>query len=186
MNATKTARIRERAMNTPKCLEDSRTGLVIPVVDFNRYEGKDACVAVYPYDAFEVRKIDPSDYRDLSFVGKIKSRIHGGDLSAAVQPWADLPPIGGSAMDTAGDLYFTNLKNDGVYGRDVSGKATRVISDSRLHSADAPYLAPDGRLWLLVAQLDRLPLFHQGQSRSHRPFLLVSIDPHVTQTRDKP
>lgn len=98
------------------------------------------------------------------------------DLSAAVKPWADLPPIGGSTMDIAGNLYFTNLKDNGVYRRDVSGKITKLISDSRLHWADAPCLAPDGRLWLPAAQLDRLPMFHQGHSRSHQPFLLVSID----------
>ncbi|WP_308469046.1 L-dopachrome tautomerase-related protein [Gluconobacter sp. Gdi] len=102
--------------------------------------------------------------------------VSSTDLSAAVKPWADLPPIGGSAMDTAGNLYFTNLKDNGVYRRDVSGKITKLISDSRLHWADAPCLALDGRLWLPVAQLDRLSMFHQGQFRSHQPFLLVSID----------
>ncbi|MBS1095995.1 hypothetical protein JK191_00060 [Gluconobacter sphaericus] len=105
------------------------------------------------------------------------------DLSAAVQPWADLPPIGGSAMDAAGNLYFTNLKDNGVYRRDVSGKITKLLSDPRLHWADAPCLAPDGRLWLPIAQLDRLPMFHQGQSRIIQPFLLVSIDPHAGQVK---
>ncbi|GLQ64263.1 yellow [Gluconobacter cerinus] len=112
--------------------------------------------------------------------------VSSADVSAAVQPWADLPPIGGSVMDAAGNLYFTNLKDSSVYRRDISGKITRLISDPRLHWADAPCLAPDGRLWLPIAQLDRLPLFHQGQSYIQQPFLLVSIDPHVTQTRDKP
>ncbi|WP_249211412.1 major royal jelly family protein [Gluconobacter cerinus] len=102
--------------------------------------------------------------------------VSSTDLSAAVKLWADLPPIGGSAMDAAGNLYFTNLKDNGVYRRDVSGKITKLISDSRLHWADAPCLAPNGRLWLPVAQLDRLPMFHHGKSRSHQPFLLVSID----------
>ncbi|MBS1018721.1 hypothetical protein JK205_07220 [Gluconobacter cerinus] len=109
--------------------------------------------------------------------------VSSTDLSAAVQPWADLPPIRGSAMDTAGNLYFTNLKDDGVYRRDVSGKIKRLISDPRLHWADAPCLALNGRLWLPVAQLDRLSMFHQGQFRSHQPFLLVSIDPHAGQIK---
>jgi 4Fe-4S ferredoxin len=65
-------------MSTIKRQEENRTGLVIPIVDFNRCEGKDACVAVCPYDVFEVRKIDPPDYQKLSFVGKIKNRVHGG------------------------------------------------------------------------------------------------------------
>ena len=109
--------------------------------------------------------------------------VSSTDLSAAVKPWVDLPPIGGSTMDIAGNLYFTNLKDNGVYRRDASGKITRLLSDPRLHWADAPCLAPDGRLWLPIAQLDRLPQFHQGQSRSHQPFLLVSIDPHAGQAQ---
>ncbi|MBS1038877.1 hypothetical protein JK206_14100 [Gluconobacter cerinus] len=111
--------------------------------------------------------------------------VSSTDLSAAVQPWADLPPIGGSAMDTAGNLYFTNLKDNGVYLRDVSGKITRLLSDLRLHWADAPCLAPDGRLWLPAAQLDRLPMFHQGHSDIQQPFLLVSIHPHAGQVKPR-
>ena len=97
-------------------------------------------------------------------------------LAAAVQPWADLPPIGGSAMDAEGTLYFTNLKENSLYRRDSSGQISKVMSDPRLHWADAPALAPDGRLWIPVAQLDRLPQFHQGHSLINQPFLLVSID----------
>jgi len=87
MSGIDTTGSRERAMSAHKCLEEGRTGLVVPVVDFNRCEGKDACVAVCPYEVFEVRKIDPSDYRKLSFVGKIKSRVHGGLV--AYTPHAD-------------------------------------------------------------------------------------------------
>ncbi|GBQ25682.1 4Fe-4S ferredoxin [Acetobacter estunensis NRIC 0472] len=87
MSGIETTGNRERAMSTPKCLEEGRTGLVVPIVDFNRCEGKDACVAVCPYNVFEVRKIDRSDYRELSFVGKIKSHVHGGMV--AYTPHAD-------------------------------------------------------------------------------------------------
>ncbi|MFT8523350.1 L-dopachrome tautomerase-related protein [Gluconobacter oxydans] len=97
-------------------------------------------------------------------------------LAAAVQPWADLPPIGGSAMGADGTLYFTALKDNSLYRRDASGQISKVISDPRLHWADAPALASDGRLWIPVAQLDRLPQFHQGHSLIRPPFLLVSVD----------
>lgn len=109
--------------------------------------------------------------------------VSSDKLSAAVQPWADLPPMGGSAMDGIGNLYFTDLKNSGIYWRHVSGKITRLVSDPRLHWADAPCIAPDGRLWLPVAQLDRLSRFHQGHSRIHPPFLLISINLPAVQAR---
>lgn len=101
-------------------------------------------------------------------------------LAAAVQPWADLPPIGGSVMDADGTLYFTNLKENSLYRRDSSGQISKVVSDPRLHWADAAALASDGRLWIPIAQLDRLPQFHQGHSLINQPFLLVSIDLPIT------
>ncbi|WP_213879008.1 ferredoxin family protein [Pseudomonas sp. dw_358] len=66
-------------MNTHKCLDTNRpSGRVIPVVDFSRCEGKDACVIVCPYDVFKVQPIEPSDYKQLSFLAKIKNRVHRG------------------------------------------------------------------------------------------------------------
>src|SRR5688572_27269999 len=47
-----------------------------PEVDRNRCEGKAECVAVCPYDVFEVRRIDDADFDRLSFFGRLKSRAH--------------------------------------------------------------------------------------------------------------
>ena len=75
-------------MNENKCLDKSRpSGVVIPIVDFNRCEGKDACVKVCPHGVFDVRKIDRSDYKNLSFIAKFKNRVHGGKV--AYTPNAD-------------------------------------------------------------------------------------------------
>ena len=53
-------------------------GSYVPRVNRNRCEGKSDCVAVCPYDVFEVRHIDPEDARTLSWVGRMKSFAHGG------------------------------------------------------------------------------------------------------------
>ena len=74
-------------MSENKCLDNTRAGVVKPVVDFNRCEGKADCVVVCPYDVFEIRKIEQADYRNLSLVGKFKSRVHGGMV--AYTPNAD-------------------------------------------------------------------------------------------------
>ena len=74
-------------MEENKCLTRNRAGAVVPVVDFNRCEGKDACVTVCPYNVFEVRKIEKEDFRGLSFIGKVKNRVHGGMV--AYTPNAD-------------------------------------------------------------------------------------------------
>ena len=52
-------------------------GVYVPVVNRNKCEGKRDCVAACPYDVFEVRTIDKGDFAALSFLGKLKSRVHG-------------------------------------------------------------------------------------------------------------
>jgi NAD-dependent dihydropyrimidine dehydrogenase PreA subunit len=52
-------------------------GRYFPVIDRNRCEGKGACVKVCPHQVFEVRTIDGEDHDMLSFVGRIRSALHG-------------------------------------------------------------------------------------------------------------
>lgn len=48
-----------------------------PVIDRNRCEGKQACVAVCPQSVFEVRKIEAEDFESLSLLGRVRSVVHG-------------------------------------------------------------------------------------------------------------
>ena len=52
-------------------------GSYAPSIDRNRCEGKADCVAVCPYNVFEVGTITPEDFVRLGFFGKLKSRAHG-------------------------------------------------------------------------------------------------------------
>ena len=63
-------------------------GIVVPVVNFNRCEAKGPCVATCPVDVFELRPIDSEDYVKLSFLGRLKNRVHGGRV--AYTPRADV------------------------------------------------------------------------------------------------
>ena len=62
-------------------------GVWVPVVDRNRCEGKADCTQVCPYDVFEVRRIDDADFARLSWLGKLKSVVHG--RKTAYTPKAD-------------------------------------------------------------------------------------------------
>lgn len=62
-------------------------GVVVPVVDRARCEGKNDCVEVCPYDVFEVGRIRDEDFEKLSFLGRMKSRAHG--RKTAFTPRAD-------------------------------------------------------------------------------------------------
>ena len=57
-------------------------GVVRPVVDPTRCEGKAACVAVCPVDVFEVVRIPADTYKDLPRFAKFKVWAHGMKTAA--------------------------------------------------------------------------------------------------------
>ncbi len=60
-------------------------GLVVPVIDRNRCEGKAACVRVCPTQVFELRRLDGDERRALSPIGRIKGFFHGYEQAFAVR-----------------------------------------------------------------------------------------------------
>ncbi|AMP06455.1 4Fe-4S dicluster domain-containing protein [Collimonas pratensis] len=62
-------------------------GVIVPVVNFKRCEGKADCVAVCPENVFEIRRIDDADYQPLGPLNKFKLRVHG--MQVAYTPNAD-------------------------------------------------------------------------------------------------
>ncbi|WP_107314511.1 4Fe-4S dicluster domain-containing protein [Burkholderia metallica] len=52
-------------------------GVIAPVVDLKRCEGKGDCVAVCPENVFEIRRIDHADYAGLGLMHRVKLRVHG-------------------------------------------------------------------------------------------------------------
>jgi len=62
-------------------------GVVAPVIDRARCEGKADCVEVCPYDVFAIGKISDEDFRALPLLGKLKSLAHG--KKTAYTPAAD-------------------------------------------------------------------------------------------------
>ncbi|TYC94425.1 hypothetical protein FMM79_00770 [Novosphingobium sp. BW1] len=60
--------------------------------------------------------------------------------NAAVEPFADHPPMGGSAIDSQGNLYFPLLSDNLIRRRAPDGTTTTPISGPRLHWVDAMFI----------------------------------------------
>ncbi|MBY3165670.1 hypothetical protein HFO65_34465 [Rhizobium laguerreae] len=99
------------------------------------------------------------------------SSLSPDELASYVEPWADLPPVGGAAMDRDGALYFTDLAMNALRMRAPNGTFSTVVQDERLHWVDAPTI-DNGWIWLPVPQMDRVPLFHKGVSKIVWPIRL--------------
>lgn len=102
-------------------------------------------------------------------------KVDAATLERAVQPWADLPPVGGTAMDAKGNLYFTDLKTSSLRKRAPDGSISTVIQDDRLHWVDAPMIDRANRIWLPVPQMDRGALFNKGVSKMQWPVTLFTL-----------
>jgi len=77
-NAWIAVSIKKITMSAPddrECRQPPAT--FVPVVDRARCEGKRDCVTACPHNVFEVRTIDDADFRQLSFLHRLKSRAHG-------------------------------------------------------------------------------------------------------------
>ena len=62
-------------------------GVIVPIVNFNRCEGKGDCVEVCPENVFTIRRINDADYQELGLLARFKLRVHGTQV--AYTPNAD-------------------------------------------------------------------------------------------------
>jgi hypothetical protein len=96
-------------------------------------------------------------------------------IADKVEPWIDLPPVGGTAMDSNGDLYFSDLATSTLKRRTPNGQVTSIVRDERLHWVDAPFIDDDHHIWLPVPQMDRTAIFNGGRSRIAWPIRLYKV-----------
>jgi NAD-dependent dihydropyrimidine dehydrogenase PreA subunit len=69
------------------------TGLLVPVIDTSRCEGKEDCVRVCPYDVFTVRRLTDAERSGLGLLTRFKVFVHGGK-QAFVERGADCHACG--------------------------------------------------------------------------------------------
>ncbi|MFM0191501.1 4Fe-4S dicluster domain-containing protein [Paraburkholderia strydomiana] len=74
-----------REISTADCKQ--KPGVIAPVVDLKRCEGKGDCLDVCPENVFEIRRIDEGDYLSLGLMHRFKLRVHG--MKVAYTPNAD-------------------------------------------------------------------------------------------------
>lgn len=74
-------------MSTPAPACKQEAGVIHPVIDLKRCEGKGDCERVCPESVFEVKRIDSLDYKALGVLHRFKLRVHG--FKVAYAPNAD-------------------------------------------------------------------------------------------------
>jgi NAD-dependent dihydropyrimidine dehydrogenase PreA subunit len=74
-----------KQQSTERSTCDEAPGRIVPVVDLRRCENKGPCVAVCPYDVFEIRKLMPEEWGALTLLTRWKVWAHGGKQAFVVR-----------------------------------------------------------------------------------------------------
>jgi 4Fe-4S ferredoxin len=83
-------------------------GIVRPVVNLERCEGKADCARVCPENVFEIRRIEAADYRRLGLLHRFKQRVHG--MQVAYTPNEDACRACGLCVDACPEHAITLSK----------------------------------------------------------------------------
>lgn len=62
----------------------SEPGIMVPVIDRGRCEGKALCAAVCPYGVFALLQVGPDERAALGWFARLRLRLHGGRQAFAV------------------------------------------------------------------------------------------------------
>ena len=75
-------------MSNPAAQCAQNPGVFRPMIDRNRCEGKEDCVAVCPYQVFSMGTVSPEQRRGLTLTGKLKGYAHKWHQSFALNATA--------------------------------------------------------------------------------------------------
>lgn len=92
-----------------------------------------------------------------------------------VEPFAQTPATGGTAIDADGSLYVSDTDRQRLLKIAPDGTETTLLQDPRLLWVDAMWLDQEGFLWLPAAQLNRMAPFHGGVSRVQFPVSIYKL-----------
>ncbi|MBB3104760.1 SMP-30/gluconolactonase/LRE family protein [Azomonas macrocytogenes] len=164
---------------------------IVPVVDGRPLTGADGKSPQIHADQIELS----ADRKTLYFMAPFGPRLYrvavadlldtslgSAELERRVQVDRDVPPVGGIAMDQHDTLYLSEIQTHSIRAETPDGRTLWTLTDPRLDWPDAYSITADGTVYMVAAQVDRLPGFHQGTDARQPPYYLFSFKltaPHV-------
>ncbi|MBT0670644.1 VOC family protein [Novosphingobium profundi] len=113
--------------------------------------------------------------RRIATAALADEKLDEAALEGLVQTLHDIPTIGGTAMDTQGNLYLSDSENRSIEIFTPGGERVLLARDERLSSPDALFIAPDRTLYVPAAQIENLAQQHEGDDTRQPPYLVLSM-----------
>ncbi|MFG6668549.1 L-dopachrome tautomerase-related protein [Halomonas sp. HNIBRBA4712] len=92
-----------------------------------------------------------------------------------IETVAEIPPIGGSAIDSLGNLYLSNAEERRIDVLTPEGDILPLAHNERLNSPDAIFIDARRRLYVPAPQLEDLPQHNGGEDALSAPFEIFAI-----------
>lgn len=100
-------------------------------------------------------------------------------LADEVTVYTDTPTLGGTCMDTLGNVYLSDVENNRITVHSPDGKEAILVQSPRLISPDALFIDKRRRLYIPCPQIQMLPMFNNGKDGVTKPYLVLSTPlPH--------
>lgn len=98
-------------------------------------------------------------------------------LNARIERYGDAAVCDGITVDTAGNVYVTDITNNAIGVTRPSGEYEIIARDDRRFLwPDGFCCGPDGHIYFTVTQLHRAPPFNRGEEESYHPFELFRFE----------
>jgi hypothetical protein len=95
----------------------------------------------------------------------LKRDVKATERAKHVEHFATTPSTGGTAIDNAGNLYLSDTDQQRILKISPQGAISTLFHDPRLLWVDAMWIDSEGYLWMPAAQLNRMSIFHKGESK---------------------
>lgn len=107
------------------------------------------------------------------------------DVASTVK---DLGEKGGASdgleSDAQGRVYLSDYEHNAIRRRNLDGEIETIAHDPRLLWPDTLSLAPNGYLYVTANQVERQAVFHGGQDRRQKPYVLFRVKVDGTRIRN--
>jgi len=104
-------------------------------------------------------------------------------LSMHVVKWAQTATTGGTAIDSQGNIYASDVNHLQIIKITPKGIKSVVIKDNRLLWCDALWIDKKGYLWMPCGQINRLAAFQNGVSKVKYPVHIYKMQIHAKPFR---
>ncbi len=98
------------------------------------------------------------------------------DVAATVEDFGEKGGASdGLESDVQGRVYLSDYEHDAIRRWTRGGEIETLVHDPRLLWPDTLSLAADGYLYITANQVERLPVFHNGQDLRKKPYVIFRV-----------